>query len=171
VQDFLAKSPLCQRTQFTLVDFNDETLMYTGKVLNELKAKHQRATSIQMVKKSVVQLLKEAAKPGSNLFASRYDFVYCAGLFDYLPDHVCEKLMSIFYDLLAPGGLLVATNVEQSNPNRNWMEYSVDWHLVYRDHRRLGALRPKGAAAAACSIKSDATGVNLFMEVRKPEDE
>src|SRR2546422_4392091 len=82
------------------------------------------------MKKSVNQLIKEASKPlGSS---AKYDLVYCAGLFDYLPDQVCKRLMNIFYDLLAPGGLLVATNVDDSNPSKNWMEYALDWHLVYR---------------------------------------
>ena len=48
------------------------------------------------------------------------------------------------------------------------MEYVVEWHLVYRDSRLLQALTPDGAAAASFSVKSDDTGVNIFIEVRKP---
>src|SRR5207247_489538 len=114
---------------------------------------------------------KEVAKPGSSLRAGGYDVVYCAGLFDYLADSVCEKLMLSFYDMLAPGGLLEVTNVHTVNPSRNWMEYSVDWHLFHRDRKRLLALCPKKAPEGAISIRSDLTGLNLFVEIRKPADD
>jgi extracellular factor (EF) 3-hydroxypalmitic acid methyl ester biosynthesis protein len=76
----------------------------------------------------------------------------------------------VFYDLLAPGGLLIATNVDISNPSRNWMEFVVDWHLVYRDQESFLKLAPEKAPPGACTMKADVTGVNIFLEVRKPLD-
>jgi extracellular factor (EF) 3-hydroxypalmitic acid methyl ester biosynthesis protein len=76
--------------------------------------------------------------------------------------------MSIFYDLLAPGGLLVATNVDASNPIRNTMEYIFEWHLVYRDSRQFETLRPDNAPAGSYTVRSETTGSNIFIEVRKP---
>jgi extracellular factor (EF) 3-hydroxypalmitic acid methyl ester biosynthesis protein len=98
-----------------------------------------------------------------------YDFVYCAGLFDYLSDRICRRLLEVFYDLLAPGGLLVATNVDSSNPSRVWMEYVVDWHLVYRDQEQFLKLAPDRAPPGSAQVKADDTGVNIFLEVRKPD--
>src|SRR5207249_3357503 len=63
IQDFIAESDLSGRAQFTLLDFNEETLAYTQRVLNDLIQRHRRSTTVQLVKRSVVQLLKEAAKP------------------------------------------------------------------------------------------------------------
>ena len=65
-----------------------------------------------------------------------YDFIYCAGLFDYLPDRTCKQLMNIFYEWLAPGGLLAATNVDACKPFRHMLEFVLDWHLIYRDQER-----------------------------------
>ena len=113
------------------------------------------------------QILKDAGKPLPDMMPASYDLVYCAGLFDYLSDRICKKLMSIFYDLVAPGGLLVATNVDSSNPSRNWMEYVVEWHLVYRDRKILETLKPDSAPPEV-QIKHDVTGVNIYIEVRKP---
>jgi extracellular factor (EF) 3-hydroxypalmitic acid methyl ester biosynthesis protein len=76
--------------------------------------------------------------------------------------------MDFFYDLVAPGGLLVATNVDASNPTRHGMEYILDWHLVYRNSVQLAALKPDAADPGEFSVKSDATGVNIYIEVRKP---
>lgn len=168
VQDFLVRDEVCERATFCLLDFNDETLAHTSQVLEEIKRRHQRRTSIQAIKKSVHQVLKEAARPGPELQPGSYDLVYCAGLFDYLSDRICKRLMNIFYDLLAPGGLLVVTNVDASNPSRNWMEYVLEWHLIYRDHRLLQQLAPDAAPPGSLGVKTEATGVNIFLEVRKP---
>ena len=168
IQEFLANHDVCRNAHFTLLDFNDETLAYTSKVLGEIKRRHDRPTQIQLAKKSVNQLIKEASKPIGS--PAKYDFVYCAGLFDYLPDQVCKRLMNIFYDLLAPGGLLVATNVDDSNPSKYWMEYALDWHLVYRTGRQFATLAPEEARPDLVKVRAVGTGVNIFIEVRKPEN-
>jgi extracellular factor (EF) 3-hydroxypalmitic acid methyl ester biosynthesis protein len=94
--------------------------------------------------------------------------VYCAGLFDYLTDSVCARLMAVFYDMLAPGGLLLVTNVDRANPIRHWLGDVLDWHLIYRDAADMKALKPDRAGADEATVCADYTGVNLFLEVRKP---
>ena len=169
IQEFIAQDELSNHASFTLLDFNDETLAYTGGLLQELKTRHRRTTEIRMLKRSVHQILKDSGKPGPETTPGSYDLVYCAGLFDYLSDRICKRLMNIFYDLVAPGGLLVATNVDASNPSRNWMEYVVEWHLVYRDKRTLETLKPDAAAPGSFKVEAEALGVNIFIEVRKPD--
>ncbi len=167
IQDFLVNYDICKHTQFTLLDFNDETIAYTSRVLGDLKVRYDRPTPFQLVKKSVNQVMKEASRPRGP--SAKYDFVYCAGLFDYLPDPVCKLLMNIFYDWLAPGGLLVATNVDDSNPSKAWMEYALDWHLIYRTGRKFASLAPEDADPGLVTVRSVGTGVNIFIEVRKPD--
>jgi extracellular factor (EF) 3-hydroxypalmitic acid methyl ester biosynthesis protein len=166
IQLFLAEDELSERAQFTLLDFNEETLAYTSGVLGELKTKHHRGTAIQMIKRSVHQILKDLGKPISG---PKYDFIYCAGLFDYLSDQVCKRLMAYFYDLLAPGGLLISTNVSSANPSNNWMEYVLDWHLFYRSTAQFAAVAPDRAPAETYSIQAIGDGVNIALEVRKPD--
>jgi extracellular factor (EF) 3-hydroxypalmitic acid methyl ester biosynthesis protein len=170
IQNFIATSELSHRAKFTLLDFNEETLAYTQTVLNNLIDQHHRSTTVELQKKSVVQVLKESAKPTSALITGNYDFVYCAGLFDYLPDRVCHQLVETFYRMLAPGGLLFVTNVDEVNPCRNWMEYSVDWHLIYRNYNKMKKLAPDDAPDELCRIRSEQSSVNIFLEVRKPSN-
>jgi len=169
VQAFLAESPSNLNAEFTLLDFNDETVRHAEQALNHIKGKHHRNVQTRVIKKSVHQLLKEHSKSVSKLGNRSYDFVYCAGLFDYLSDHVCETLLSIFYDLVAPGGLTVVTNVDPHNPSRGWMEYVVDWHLFYRNSQEVANLVPKQIPPDATRIIAEPTGVNTFVEIRKPE--
>jgi extracellular factor (EF) 3-hydroxypalmitic acid methyl ester biosynthesis protein len=166
IQNFLVAQDLCDKAHFTLLDFNDDTLLHTSKILEDLRTQYRRHTPIKMVKKSVHVILKEAARPGEDL-SSKYDLIYCAGLFDYLSDRICQRLMDTFYAMLAPGGLLLATNVDTSNPIRNMMEYVLDWHLIYRDAQQMSTLRPREADPTRVKVQSDPTGVNTFLEVRK----
>lgn len=167
IQNFLAQHDLCQNMHFTLLDFNEETLNHTSQTLAEVIRRHQRSTQVQIVKKSVHQLLREAAKAHTN--GKKYDFVYCAGLFDYLSDSVCRHLMNLFYELVAPGGLLIATNVADLNPSRGWMEYVLDWNLVYRSPQQFATLAPVTARPDHCVVRAIGDAVNISIEVRKPE--
>jgi extracellular factor (EF) 3-hydroxypalmitic acid methyl ester biosynthesis protein len=168
VQNFLSFDDLCDRSELYLLDFNDETLDLTGKNLADIKMKHRRTTRVQMIKRSVHQILKEGAKIGETEGGNRYDVVYCAGLFDYLSDRICRRLLEIFYEMVAPEGLLVATNVDACNPARYVMEYFMEWHLIYRNKEQFLALAPQLAPPENCQVKMDATGANIFLEVRKP---
>ena len=72
--------------------------------------------------------------------------------------------------MLEPGGLLIVTNVDASNPSRTGMEYLLEWHLIYRNVQQLKALMPDEAPQGSANILSDETGVNHYLEVRKFDD-
>jgi extracellular factor (EF) 3-hydroxypalmitic acid methyl ester biosynthesis protein len=166
IQRFMGEQELSNRTVFSLLDFNDETLSYSSGLLNDLKRRYHRSTTLNMTKKSVHQMLKQADRV-VNSESEQYDLVYCAGLFDYLSDKVCRKLMDIFYAQLAPGGLLISTNVAE-NPARNEMECFLEWHVIHRTGPEMRSLAPERANPEYVDLKQDPTGGNVFLEVRKP---
>jgi extracellular factor (EF) 3-hydroxypalmitic acid methyl ester biosynthesis protein len=168
IQEFLADS-LSDRARFTLLDFNDETIQHTGRVLEELKTRHGRQTEIHFQRKSVQQILKEGSRPVVDATAKKYDLVYCAGLFDYLSDRTCKQVMNILYGQVAPGGLLVGTNVDDSKPFRHMLEFVLDWHLIYRNEAKAALLLPDRTAPENARTVRDSTSVNIFIEVRKPD--
>lgn len=167
IQQFLAEQHISNQTDVTLLDFNEETLRYTGAILADLKAKNSRQTTLRYIKKSVHQLLKESGRAAEIPTNAQYDLVYCAGLFDYLSEQVCRRLMDIMYRWVSPGGLLIATNVTTHNPSRGWMEHVTDWHLIYRDARQMRGLTPSAASADSVRVVSEPSGVNVFLEVEK----
>lgn len=169
IQAFLEKAPSHMRADFTLLDFNDETVDHTTNVLSSLKSRFGRSCGIRVTKKSVAQFLKEQTKPIPSIGQTPFDLVYCAGLFDYLADPICERLLAVFYSLTASGGVVVSTNVDLANPARGWMEYMVDWHLCYRDSRGMAKLMPQ-VPPDQLRVFSDPTGVNVLMEARKAEN-
>ena len=165
IQDFMTDYAVSDHAEFTLLDFNEETVTHGRSVLESVRARHNRNTALNFQKKSVAQVLK--TRDGGATSGS-HDMVYCAGLFDYLTDSVCLRLMNVFYDMLAPGGLLVVTNVDRANPIRHWLGDVLDWHLIYRDAADMKSLKPERAEVDEATVCADFTGVNLFLEVRKP---
>jgi extracellular factor (EF) 3-hydroxypalmitic acid methyl ester biosynthesis protein len=170
VQNFLSQQDASNIAELTLLDFNDETIAYTTKLLSDLKTRHARRTEINFIKKSVIQVLKSGARASANGVGEKYDFLYCAGLFDYLPDKICKQLMNIFYDMLAPGGLLVATNVDSCNPIQQMLDYVLEWHLIYRNGPQMLTLAPDKADPDRVNVVADVTGVNIYLEVRRPAE-
>jgi extracellular factor (EF) 3-hydroxypalmitic acid methyl ester biosynthesis protein len=167
ISQFIAENALSDYADFVLMDFNEETLQYASEKLLQAKTQYQRQTRLTFRKKSVQQLIKESIRPGlAN--EERYDLIYCAGLFDYLADRTCKQLMALFYRWLEPGGLVAATNVDDCKPFRTFLEFLLDWHLIYRGTKDGEALLPGAAAQEDSVVRRDVTGVNIFVEARKP---
>jgi extracellular factor (EF) 3-hydroxypalmitic acid methyl ester biosynthesis protein len=166
LERFIAGSELSQHCVVTLIDFNEETLEYAHSKLMLAMQKAHRKVNVRAVELSIHDLLRAAARNDS-AFRDRYDFVYCAGLFDYLSDRVCRRLLRLYLDWIAPGALLVATNVRDNNPIRYYMEHVAEWYLEHRSEAQFQSLAPEGTHAR---VYSDATGINLFLEIRKRED-
>jgi extracellular factor (EF) 3-hydroxypalmitic acid methyl ester biosynthesis protein len=166
VQEFIAAGSLCEQTQLTLLDFNDETIQHATAVVEKCRRRYGRRITLQVQKRSVQAILKERNRVVENP-DKQYDFIYCAGLFDYLPDRTCRHLTSVIYDWLAPGGLLAFTNVVDCKPFRHMLEFVLDWHLIYRDEKASLALVPERVGPEAVSLHRDPTAVNLFVEFRK----
>jgi len=164
IQRFLARSNLSQQCDFTLLDFNDETAEFAQRTLTQIRDQNKRRTGIDVIKKSVTQLIKNSAQ----FEHGSYDLVYCAGLFDYLSDNVSTRLLEIFYELVAPGGLVLVSNVDACNPSRGWMECVVDWHLVYRNAAQMHDLVPKAIDQDQVKVFAEPSSVNIFAEIRKP---
>ena len=166
IQEFIGDSVLSSAADFTLMDFNDETLRYTGVRLEELRRSHGRHTGVEMRLASVQQLLRSALRGKALPEAERYDLIYCAGLFDYLSDATCKAIVNLFYEWLQPGGLVLVANMNDAKPFRHMVEFLLDWHLIYRNSRFMATLRPERPDATS-EVIAEPTTVNLFTHVRK----
>lgn len=165
---FLREDALSELAEFTMLDFNDETLAYTRNRLTTAAREAGRKCPIEFVHKSVHELLKESSrtqKVGAKV-ERQWDLVFCAGLFDYLSDRICRKLLTLFYEWATPGGTVAVTNVHTRNPIRQFMEHLLEWHLIYRNDEDFKSLVP---AEWEPKITSDVTGVNVYMTMNKPE--
>lgn len=166
VQRFMADHPLSNRSDITLLDGNEETVQYARNVLETTAHERARSTRLSFVKRTVQQLIKSGSSVEKN--GPPYDFIYSAGLFDYLNDRVCRVLIEQCYSLLSPGGLLLVTNVDSCNPIKNIMEHIYEWFLIYRSGTQLQDLASGLPPTAERTLHAESTSSNLFLELRKP---
>lgn len=166
IQRFIETHPNPGCLSFTLVDFSQETLDYTRTCLEKAAREHGKTVSFELVHESVHDLLKKAVRRDENPDTKQFDFVYCAGLFDYLSDKVCARLLQYFVQRTRSNGGILVTNVHSSNPQIGVMEHVLEWHLIYRDEAMLESVLPEPRGTTR--LYTDATGVNVFAEFSVP---
>jgi extracellular factor (EF) 3-hydroxypalmitic acid methyl ester biosynthesis protein len=164
VRDFIASSPDADFCEMTLMDFSQEALQFAERKTLEQRKISGSKIKLIFVEKSIDELLRESIALNRDAEGPRYDLVYCAGLFDYLTDSVCRRLIALFYDWLLPNGLLSVTNIHPCNPQRHLMEYLLEWNVIHRTEQEFEQLAtPEGKR----EIFGDQTGVNIFLNIRK----
>lgn len=165
VLNFIREEGLSERCSIELLDFSQSTLDETRENVTAAIDESRNMAKIEYTHESVHSLMKNAARPESSERSASYNFIYCAGLFDYLSDGVCKRLLSLFCKWVTPGGLVVVTNVHPRNEYRAVMEHVLDWYLTYRDEEQMEHL---AAVAGDKKVYTDNTGINVFVEVRTP---
>jgi extracellular factor (EF) 3-hydroxypalmitic acid methyl ester biosynthesis protein len=163
IQKLIATGEDLSRLQFTLIDFSLETLNYTRQKIEEAAHQHRVKVDVQYVQESVHELLKRATRDTAPRDGEGFDYIYCAGLFDYLSDKVCSRLIRYFLSRSNPGANLLVTNVHSDNPERYGMEHLLEWHLIYRNEQQMLSVLEEVNAPA--TLYTDSTGVNIFAEV------
>ena len=94
--------------------------------------------------------------------------VYSAGLFDYLDDEEFVALGAALLTTVVDGGTLLIGNMARHNPSRVLMTTFMEWDLVHRSAGELAALGARFAAPADdVGVEAEATGVNLFLRIRR----
>jgi extracellular factor (EF) 3-hydroxypalmitic acid methyl ester biosynthesis protein len=161
LQRLIKEGVIDDQCNFTLLDFNEETLQYTKSQMDELS--RGKNIKITYIHKSVHDLLIEAIRDIEDDGES-YDMVYCAGLFDYLADKVCSRLIRLLYKQTKESGITLLTNVHPNNPVTNTMEYLLEWHLKYRDEEGMEKLLDEPYKH---TVYVDKSTVNVFMELSK----
>ncbi len=161
----LAQEEVSDVIDFVLLDFNDETIAFTQKRLEDARARFGRSTNVTFQKKSVHQVLKMASR--GDLQSEEYDLVYCAGLFDYFSQKVCKKMVELFSSMVLPGGAVIVTNVADTNPVIDWMEYVAAWDLIHRSRDEMDDLVPSHCQSFDKQLEVDATGVNFFLKLTR----
>ncbi len=167
IQKFITTNQNPSLIDFTLLDFNQTTLDHVqSKIDSIIKAKNLDV-STHYIHDSVQDLLKKSIRNKSVSDNEKYDFIYCAGLFDYLSDKVCSRLIEYFSNYTRSGGKILYTNVHLNNPQKNGMAHLLEWHLIYRNEESFAKLH-QTIPIVKSYIYTDTTSVNIFGELTIP---
>jgi len=144
-----------QLEEFVALDQDEASLAVVARDYGHL--------GIRTLPGSVRQILSGKAKTG------QYDFVYAAGLFDYLSGPVAAALIRRMFEMTRPGGMMLIPNFLTGVRDAGYMEAFMDWRLIYRnqsDMMALAAALPRNSVAD-CQVFDDSDDAITFLLVTK----
>ncbi|MBX3597870.1 MAG: class I SAM-dependent methyltransferase [Rhizobiaceae bacterium] len=106
-------------------------------------------TVVEPVDGSVRSLLGNTSRMG------QFDFVYAAGLYDYLTQNVAIKLTRRCLNLLKPDGVFLFANFAQGIGVDGYMETFMNWPLLLRSEKQIWTI-------IEGSVDNSVTDANVF---------
>jgi extracellular factor (EF) 3-hydroxypalmitic acid methyl ester biosynthesis protein len=128
--------------KYVIIDQDKESLSVAAELIKDFG---------EFIPASVLDIIK------GKIPISGFDFVYTAGLYDYLPDKISIKLTVKLFNLLNPGGRLLIANFLPNIPCIGFMEAVGDWWLIYRNKEQMQELISK-------IPKEHINNVDIFVE-------
>lgn len=130
--------------------------------LREVQAQYS-GLGVETIHASVRHLLAR------NVTREPFDFVYAAGLYDYLNDNVAATLTARLFELTKPGGRMLIPNYAPACPDRGYMESCMAWDLIYRDEYDMTRLMARIPAdqIASYDVYSDPSGSVVYLRIEK----
>ena len=96
-----------------------------------------------------------------------FDLIYSVGLFDYLRTATAVGLARNLVRCVAPGGRALIANMVPENPSRWYLEYHLDWWLMYRTRAELLDIAERAAPGTRLRVLEEQSGVNPFVEIQR----
>lgn len=155
----LIESHQSQNARFVAIDHDPEALAFCKRLLGS------NAERFEFVHENALQI----ARGRGNLSAVQgAKYCFCLGLYDYLPPHLAVKLLAQMRESLANGAEILVGNLDVNNPNQTFMDWSVDWPLVYRSsHDFFEIFLEAGFAREDVEINREAEGGLCLMYTGK----
>jgi extracellular factor (EF) 3-hydroxypalmitic acid methyl ester biosynthesis protein len=143
--------------------FDDFVAMDQDEASLAVVARDYASAGIRTMSGSVRQILTGKTNLG------QFDFVYAAGLFDYLNGPVATSLACRMFEMTRPGGTMLIPNFVKGASDSGYMEAFMDWHLIYRNHADMQTMADAlpSSDVANCEIFDDEDDTITFLLVSK----
>ncbi len=117
---------------------------------------------LHIIDKSISYIIKDGLKE------QEFDFVYSAGLFDYLNEKLAAKLIQKLYANVSEGGILLVPNFAKGILERGYMDIFMDWKLIYRNETQMLELaETAGVPADKIRLYRDPMCNVIYMRMEK----
>lgn len=162
LERLLLASDVVHSVELVLLDTSEEALRRAKANLEKIVQDRNLAVTITTRQESAHSLLKLAAKNVVVDEPDKYDYIYCVGLFDYLPAKVCTRLMTHLSVALKSGGKMLVANIRSGSADKNLIEHLLEWHFIYRNEADMRKMMP--ANYQDIDYFTDLAGLNAFIE-------
>lgn len=160
--DFFRSEEDAARIELTLADQDEDALFAARQQIEGVEKRIGRKVKARYINDSVRTMLRKNDLSHS---WGDYDFVYSMGLFDYLTPPVARAVTSKVFQLLRPAGQLVIGNFHRQCPDREFLEYWLDWVLYYRSEEEFLELT-ESLDCSACSVFLEDSKCQMFLQVQ-----
>ncbi len=142
----------------TCVDFDSEALEFAA---NRMAIANSASELITYRKYNAFKMINH--ERNLKEFGSQ-DLIYSVGFFDYLKDDMLIRLLGALYELLSPGGRLIASFKDCKNYNPQFYRWMVDWDGFFlrteEDCREI--IQKAGIPSGSVAFQRDKTEVIMF---------
>lgn len=158
-----ALQQLPRKDEFWLLDLDPEAISLAEKNLQPFvpgERLHCLAENLARLpkKRRLIENLQDA------------NLIVCTGFFDYLEEPQATELLTLFWQLLRPGGQALIFNFAPWNPTRAYMEWIGNWYLLYRTRGGLDRLARNAGVPENCfRVSAEASGIDLLLRLNKPQ--
>ena len=97
----------------------------------------------------------------------KFDLIYSSGLFDYFDLNSSIRLVQKLWKNVLPGGSLIITNANPSSPSKFWMEYALDWYLIYKTKKDMTEIANSIEDIQSFSLEIDPYAVYQYLTLTK----
>ena len=100
--------------------------------LDTVRSSYAAQAAVECSRTSLRDLLA-----GKSARLGTFDFAYTLGLLDYTSGRTSGRVVERLWEMLKPGGSVLAGNFTNSTRGRGYLEAAMDWWLTYRDPEEL----------------------------------
>lgn len=145
--------------EFSCIDQDEESLKHAQKQLLSLERQKKSGFKFLFSNLAIKNIIAQG------LPENDYDLIYSAGLFDYFTDPVAQVAARQMINAVKSDGQVIIGNFSKNNPSTPFMEYVLDWILIYRSPADM--MRLFESAGKTTLIEQEHLGINLFAVINK----
>jgi extracellular factor (EF) 3-hydroxypalmitic acid methyl ester biosynthesis protein len=167
VVEFLSKvSPeVSSKYRIFLIDQDIDALLNAKRNCFEQILRRNLKCEMHFLAISVKEIIEQQSTVNP-LNGVTMDFLYTAGLYDYLTQPVAQMLTQNLLSMVKSGGEMIIGNFHPNNPTKTISELVADWKLIHRNDEEMKNILAF-SKYSSFKLHRDTEGIDLFLEIVK----
>jgi extracellular factor (EF) 3-hydroxypalmitic acid methyl ester biosynthesis protein len=165
IQRIIEERPeIGNRIHVTLLDQEIEALRFSQDNIYMKRILHNCHIQVSLIHERIGTFLKNVARGKTTL--PKLDMVYIFGLFDYFDDRTCRFCIDKSATLLNPNARILVSNYSlEGHRHRAFIEYALEWYMVYRNAEEMMAIGRNLARPFHAAVSAEPSGIIKFLEL------